>query len=132
MTAGPPAATADAMLPLASIRTADGVPVAQVETVTPEWRANRDLIIAAPKLLAACEAALEKFAEYYGYRDPAHSGRFLSLKGMVDRGIIHEVWFLALQGNYGAPYESIEVKQAYDAQFRKRPRRNKSREFSLS
>src|SRR5438034_848652 len=47
-----------------------------------------------------------KFAEYYGYPDPRQPGRFLSLKELVGRGMVHEVWFLAMQGNYGAPYES--------------------------
>ncbi|HEU4753102.1 MAG TPA: hypothetical protein VFU47_08335, partial [Armatimonadota bacterium] len=61
-----------------------------------------------------------KFAAYYGYADPARPGRFLSLKELVDQGTIHEVWFLALQGKFGAPLESVEVKQAYDERFRKR------------
>lgn len=61
-----------------------------------------------------------KFAEYYGYPDPKQPGRFLDLKELVDRGIIHELWFLAKQGKFGAPYESVEVKQAYNTDFSKR------------
>jgi hypothetical protein len=62
-----------------------------------------------------------KFAAYYGYPDPQHPGAFLPLKELVERGAIHEVWFLALQGKYGAPFESVEVKQAYDGELRKLP-----------
>jgi len=61
-----------------------------------------------------------KFAAYYGYTEPGRPGGFLSLKDLVDRGIVHEVWFLALQKQLGAPYESVEVKQAYNADFSKR------------
>jgi hypothetical protein len=43
------------------------------------------------------------------------------LSELVNSGIINEVWFLAIQGKYGSPFESIEVKQAYDAQFHKLP-----------
>lgn len=60
-----------------------------------------------------------KFAAHYGYPDPDRPGRFLSLHALVDRGVIHEVWFLARQGDAGAPYESVEVKQAYDDGLRK-------------
>lgn len=62
-----------------------------------------------------------KFAEYYGYADPKQPGRFLTLKELVDAGTVHEVWFLAQQRQLGAPYESVEVKQAYDERFRKIP-----------
>ena len=60
----------------------------------------------------------DEFTRHYGV---AESGAQLSLKEMVDRGLIHEVWFLAYQGQYGAPFESVEVKQAYDERFRKVP-----------
>jgi hypothetical protein len=62
-----------------------------------------------------------KFAEHYGYKNPERPGRFLTLAELVERGIIHEVWFLALQRQLGSPYESVEVKQAYDERFRKLP-----------
>ena len=61
----------------------------------------------------------EKFAQEYDVPDPATPGRRLFLSEMVDRGIVHEVWFLALQGKYGAPFESVERKQAYNATLRK-------------
>lgn len=66
----------------------------------------------------------EKFAEYYQVSDPGNPGRLLTLEEMVKRGIIHEVWFLALAGRFGAPHACAEVKQAYDAQLRKIPGRN--------
>ena len=62
-----------------------------------------------------------KFADYYHVADPAQPAKMLTLSELVDRGIVHEVWFLAKQGKYGAPFESIEVKQAYDDQMRKIP-----------
>lgn len=62
-----------------------------------------------------------RFARYYGYADRQHPGHFLSLADLVNHGLIHEVWFLAKQGNYGAPFECTEVKQAYDAGFHKIP-----------
>ncbi len=62
-----------------------------------------------------------EFARLYGFPDPGRPGRYLTLKESVDRGLVHEVWFLAYQGKYGSPYESVEVKQSYDSSFRKIP-----------
>ncbi len=63
----------------------------------------------------------DEFARLYGFEDPARPGRFLGLKELVDRGLVHEVWFLAYQGRFGAPFESVEVKQAYDSSLHKIP-----------
>ncbi len=63
----------------------------------------------------------EKFAGYYDAGDPDNPTRRLSLRELVEKGFVHEVWFLAKQGQYGAPFESIEVKQAYDEAFHKIP-----------
>ena len=54
-----------------------------------------------------------EYTRLYNMKDK-RTGAQLSLKELVDRGIINEVWFLAYQGNYGAPLESVEVKQCYD------------------
>src|SRR5262249_51986275 len=62
---------------------------------------------------------LSGFRRLYGVPDPRTPDSFLSLEEMVDYGFINEVWFLAKQGKYGAPFESIELKQAYDGSFRK-------------
>ena len=62
-----------------------------------------------------------EFTGHYGISDPKKPGRNLTLKELVDRGIVNEVWFLAYQGKFGAPFESVEVKQAYDEQFGKIP-----------
>jgi hypothetical protein len=62
-----------------------------------------------------------EFTRLYDIADPKDPAHKLSLKEMVDRGIINEVWFLAYQGKYGSPLESVEVKQAYDEQLRKIP-----------
>ncbi|HEY3266190.1 MAG TPA: hypothetical protein VGM37_04640 [Armatimonadota bacterium] len=63
----------------------------------------------------------QRFAEHYGYRDPRNPRRFLTLEDLVDQGLVNEVWFTAIQGNFGSPFESIEVKQAYDKDFHKIP-----------
>jgi hypothetical protein len=62
-----------------------------------------------------------EFTKLYDIADPKDQNRRLSLKELVDRGVINEVWFLAYQGKYGAPFESIEVKQAYDEALHKIP-----------
>jgi hypothetical protein len=59
-----------------------------------------------------------EYARFYNIKD-RQTGQYLGLKELVDRGIIHEVWFLAYQGKYGAPLESVEVKQVYDQQLKK-------------
>ena len=61
----------------------------------------------------------EEFARYYGVKDPQDAARNLTLGDMVNRGMVNEVWFLALQGNFGAPHPCVEIKQAYDANTRK-------------
>lgn len=61
----------------------------------------------------------DKFARLYNVPDPRTPGKMLTLSELVNRGIVHEVWFLAIQGQFGSPFESIEVKQAYDANFHK-------------
>lgn len=61
----------------------------------------------------------ERFARLYGIPDPDRPGRFLDLKGMVDRGFIHEVWMVCVHDKGGGPFESVEVKQRYDDRFEK-------------
>lgn len=61
------------------------------------------------------------FARRYGVRDPKRPAHFLTLAELVDRGLVHEVWFLAIQGRAGAPSETTELKQAYDERFHKIP-----------
>jgi hypothetical protein len=65
----------------------------------------------------------DEFARNYQVTDPENPNKFLTLAEMVNKGIIHEVWFLALQGKYGTPLESTEVKQAYDRTLHKIPGR---------
>lgn len=62
-----------------------------------------------------------RFAALYKVADAANPGRDISLAEMVERGLVHEVWFLAKQGQFGAPFEATEVKQAYAADFAKLP-----------
>jgi hypothetical protein len=63
----------------------------------------------------------ERFARRFGVPDPAEPDRFLDLKGLVDRGLVHEVWMLCVHEKGGAPFESVEVKQRYDERFAKIP-----------
>jgi hypothetical protein len=62
----------------------------------------------------------DTFAGYYGYPDPDHPGEYLDLNELIQRGIVNELWFFAYHGAYGAPYETIELKQYYDANLNKR------------
>jgi hypothetical protein len=62
----------------------------------------------------------DTFAGYYGYPDPDHPGQYLDLHELIQRGIINELWFFAYHGSYGAPYETIELKQYYDVNLNKR------------
>jgi hypothetical protein len=63
----------------------------------------------------------DEFAELYGFEDPAKKGAFLTLGKLVDRGLVHEVWFLAMQKDLGAPCEAVEEKQVYDERFVAKP-----------
>jgi hypothetical protein len=43
----------------------------------------------------------------------------LRLEELVERGLVHEVWLLADHTERSAPWETVEVKQAYDVAFRR-------------
>jgi len=62
----------------------------------------------------------EKFAEYYGFKDPDNPNRYLTLAELVKRGIIHELYFFAYQRNAGAPFEATELKPVYDENFKRK------------
>ncbi len=66
------------------------------------------------------ELYTEQFAEYYGYVDPENPSRYLTLGELMDLGLVNELWFFAYHGSYGAPYETIELKQYYDWDLNKR------------
>ena len=59
----------------------------------------------------------QEFAANYGYPDPKDSKRFLTLGELLDSGTINELWFVARQSEAGWPYEAIEQKPVYDANF---------------
>lgn len=61
----------------------------------------------------------EEFAENYGFKDPDNPDRYLMLHELVDRGIIHELWFFAYQKNAGSPFECTELKPVYDENFKR-------------
>ena len=60
----------------------------------------------------------EEFANDYRVPDPRKKNRFLSLEELIHRGLVHELWFLCYHDEEGAPLESIEDKQRYDARLR--------------
>jgi hypothetical protein len=64
------------------------------------------------------ELYTDKFAEYYGIKDPDNPNKYLKLHELVDRGIIHELWFFAYQRDAGAPFECTELKPVYDENFK--------------
>jgi hypothetical protein len=45
-----------------------------------------------------------------------HDG--LTLDGLTERGLVNEVWLLADHTEHSAPWETVEVKRAYDAELR--------------
>jgi len=61
----------------------------------------------------------DKFAGYYGFKDPDNPERYLRLNELVARGIIHELWFFAYQRNAGSPFECTELKPVYDENFKR-------------
>ncbi len=65
----------------------------------------------------------DAFARFYGYVDPANDRRFLNLHELIERGIVHELWFYAIhEYELGWPaFEVIELKQYYDEQCRPIP-----------
>jgi hypothetical protein len=65
----------------------------------------------------------DRFARLYNVADPDRPDRLLDLKGLVDRGLVHEVWMICIHEKTGGPFESTEVKQAYDLGFAKTPGR---------
>ena len=62
----------------------------------------------------------DQFAAYYDIKDPK-TGQYLKLNELLDRGIVHELWFFAYQRSAGAPFESVELKPVYDDNFKRVP-----------
>lgn len=61
----------------------------------------------------------DRFARYYGVRDPKNSKRFLRLDELVAAGYVHEVWFFAEHTRNMGAYECVELKPVYDDKFRR-------------
>ncbi|MDH3285141.1 MAG: hypothetical protein OEQ13_10405 [Acidobacteriota bacterium] len=87
----------------------------------PDWTSGINFVYS--------ELYTDAFAADYGYPDPSNPSRFLTLGELVNRGMIHELWFFANHRACGAPLETVELKQYYDENFepvtrtrRKRPR----------
>jgi len=58
----------------------------------------------------------QQFADYYGFADPDHAGKNLTLCELLQRGIVHEVWIYGdadTPGDVNAA-EVLELKQRYD------------------
>ncbi len=63
----------------------------------------------------------EGFAKLYGVPDPADGKRFLRLDEMIDRGLVHEVWFFAAATGDLRCLECVELKPVYDESFVRKP-----------
>jgi hypothetical protein len=61
----------------------------------------------------------ETFAKYYGVSDPQQPNRFLRLDELVDKGYVHELWFLADQVKGFGAFEVVELKPLYNEAFEK-------------
>ncbi|MEQ8762311.1 MAG: hypothetical protein RL885_00190 [Planctomycetota bacterium] len=61
----------------------------------------------------------ERFTQWYDVKDPDDASRRLSLAEMVDRGLVHEVWFFICVDDWLRCYECIEIKPVYDETFKK-------------
>jgi len=61
----------------------------------------------------------ERFAQYYGVRNPRDATRFLTLAELVDGGYIHELWLCAEHVEGFTAYECVEEKPVYDERFRR-------------
>jgi len=63
----------------------------------------------------------EAFTQHYGAEDPRRRTRLFSLEELIERGLVHELWFFCYHDEEGAPLESIEDKQRYDEELRPIP-----------
>jgi hypothetical protein len=63
----------------------------------------------------------DTFARHYAVPDPDRPKRFLRLDELLDRGLVHEVWFFATASGDLRCLECVEEKPLYDEQFRRIP-----------
>jgi hypothetical protein len=63
----------------------------------------------------------QKFAESIGVRDPDNKTRFLRLDELLEKGFVHEVWFTCAPTKDFGGLECVEMKNVYDANFRRIP-----------
>jgi len=96
----------------------------------PDGRGNKNSQLAPyvakdrQNALGTCDYSVfygEEFAKRYGFEDPTRKGRHFPLHELINRGIVHELWFYWIHDEDGAPLETIEFKQYYDAQCRPIP-----------
>ncbi|MDQ7780829.1 MAG: hypothetical protein RDV41_14125 [Planctomycetota bacterium] len=66
----------------------------------------------------------DAFARFYGFQNPKDFRRYLDLHELINRGIVHELWFYQIHDERGAPFETIECKQYYDEKCRPIPGRH--------
>jgi len=57
------------------------------------------------------------FAAQLGVRDPSAGGRFLRLDELVERGLVHELWFTLDHDDSVRAFECVELKPQYDESF---------------
>ncbi|MBN1421334.1 MAG: hypothetical protein JXP34_21350 [Planctomycetes bacterium] len=63
----------------------------------------------------------DAFTQLYRVEDPRRAGKLLSLEEMIQLGLVHELWFYSIHDEEGAPLETIEDKQYYDADLKPIP-----------
>lgn len=56
----------------------------------------------------------EALADRYGFKDPRDPKRCLNLHELIQRGLVHELWFYAIHRDAWPAHETIEFKQYYD------------------
>lgn len=62
----------------------------------------------------------EKYAKYWGIKDPDVESKYLTLVELVERGYVHELWMFFDPDDKIGAFESIEWKPVYDKNFKRK------------
>jgi hypothetical protein len=77
----------------------------------PDWKSGNNFRYS--------ELLSPEFTQNMKFADPDKPTNLLGISDLVARGMVHEIWIVAQEGNFGAPYPCVEVKQAYNVDGRK-------------
>ncbi|MCX7846742.1 MAG: hypothetical protein N2595_01740 [bacterium] len=61
----------------------------------------------------------ERYAVYWGVRDPRDAKRYLRLDELIEQGYVHEVWYFIDPDGKVRCFECVEMKPRYDEEFRR-------------